>query len=37
LEKNIKGNRITIKEKLIVKGTKKRRKALKRVNILDNV
>jgi hypothetical protein len=36
-EKNIKGNRTAIKEKSIVEGAKKRRKALKRVGILDNV
>jgi hypothetical protein len=35
-EKNTKDNRIIIKEKLIIKGAKKRGKALKGVNILDN-
>jgi hypothetical protein len=35
-EKNIKGDRTVIKEKSIVEGAKKRGKALKRVNILDN-
>jgi hypothetical protein len=36
LEKNIKSNKIVIKEKLIIKGVKKKRKGLKKVNILDN-
>jgi hypothetical protein len=35
-EKNIKGDRIAIKEKLMIKGIKKRGKTLKRINILDN-
>jgi hypothetical protein len=35
-EKNIKDNKIIIKEKSIIKGAKKRRKALKGVNILNN-
>jgi hypothetical protein len=35
-EKNIKDNKIIIKEKLIVKRVKKKRKALKGINILDN-
>jgi hypothetical protein len=34
-EKNIKGDRTVMEEKLIVKGAKKRGKALKKVNILD--
>jgi hypothetical protein len=34
--KNIKGNGIIIKEKLMIKGTKKRGKALKGVNILNS-
>jgi hypothetical protein len=37
LEKNIKDNGITIKEKLMIKGAKKRRKALKGVSILDSI
>jgi hypothetical protein len=36
-EKNIKDNKIVIKEKLIIKGIKKKGKALKKVNILDNI
>jgi hypothetical protein len=36
-EKNIKDNRIIIEKKLIVKGAKKRGKALKEISILDNV
>jgi hypothetical protein len=36
LEKNIKNNRITIKEKLIIKGIKKKGKVLKEISILDN-
>jgi hypothetical protein len=36
-EKNIKSNGIIIKEKLIIKGIKKKEKALKRINILDDV
>jgi hypothetical protein len=35
-EKNIKDDRIIIKEKSIVKRVKKKRKALKRINILNN-
>jgi hypothetical protein len=36
LEKNIKDNKIIIKEKLIVKRVKKKGKALKEINILNN-
>jgi hypothetical protein len=36
LKKNIKNNKIIIKEKSIIKGAKKKGKTLKKINILDN-
>jgi hypothetical protein len=36
LEKNIKDNGIVMEEKLVVKGAKKRGKALKGISILDD-